>query len=157
MRCAMSLIEALMAMAILGIGVVAVSAALTAGTQQSVAVADIRLATELAEAMMEEILALPWDDPGGASAPGPEAGETRASFDNVDDFAGYSEAAGAVVDATGTAYAAAYSRLARAVSQSAASLQPGAFGTAVSGLQVTVTVTQDGNTLASITRFIPES
>jgi hypothetical protein len=145
-----------MAMSILGIGVVAVSAALTAGSQQTAAVADVRLATELAEAMLEEILALPYDDPDGASALGPEGGESRLTFDNTDDFHGYTEADGSVAMADGTAYPAGYVRFARAVSISAVAMQPAGFPASVDGLQVTVTVTQEGNTLAVITRFVTE-
>jgi type II secretory pathway pseudopilin PulG len=61
-------------------------------------------ATFLAEQLMEEILARPFDDPDGDSAPGPESDEsTRADYDNVDDYHGHTEPAGQLTDATGEA------------------------------------------------------
>ena len=57
----------------------------------------------LASDLMEEILSKSWDEqstnvsplPDGSKTPpldlGPEAGETRATFDDVDDYNGYSE------------------------------------------------------------------
>ena len=56
-----------------------------------------RQARAIAEAYLDEILQLPIDDPGG----GPEGGN-RSLFDNVDDYAGLSEAP---TDQTGTAMA----------------------------------------------------
>jgi MSHA pilin protein MshD len=59
-------------------------------------------ATAIAHAYMDEILAQHLDDPDGGELGGPEAGETRASFDDVADYHGLHDAAGAV-DQTGVA------------------------------------------------------
>lgn len=120
-----SLVDAILASVLLATAVVAISTALVAGAQQTYEAVDGRRGTELAESLMEEILSLPYSDPGGASLPGPEAGEpTRASFDNVDDYHGYSESAGAVVDRSGNPYPAEYSRFARFVTAVSTNLQP---------------------------------
>jgi MSHA pilin protein MshD len=55
-------------------------------------------AIAIAEAYLEEILLLPYSDPDAT-----EAGETRATFDDVDDYHGLSDSG--VVDQTGTAVA----------------------------------------------------
>jgi MSHA pilin protein MshD len=155
---ALSLVEALAASMILAITVMAVASALMAGAQESYEALHTRRAAELAEALMEEIIALPYCDPEDGDCTlslGPEGGETdRTLFDNVDDFHNYAEAAGAVVDAAGTAYPAEYARYARSVSIAQASLQPAGFAAAVAGVTVTVTVDLDGRTLATTQRFV---
>ncbi len=61
-------------------------------------------ATFLAEQLLEEILAKPFYDPQGDSAPGPETGESvRGDYDNVDDYHGHVEATGTLTDVTGQA------------------------------------------------------
>lgn len=154
-RKAVSLVEAMIAMVVLSITTVALSTALNAGAQQAAAAADLRRATELAEAMMEEVLALPYNDPDGASALGPESGETRTTFDNVDDYHNLTEATGAVATSTGAAYPAEYNRFARAVQATATTIQPAGFSSGVAGLTVTVVVSEAGVTLVTLSRFVP--
>ncbi|MFQ5414623.1 MAG: hypothetical protein ACE5E6_09220 [Phycisphaerae bacterium] len=146
-----------MASIVLSISAAAVAAALLAGVRQTQEAVRMTRAAELAEALMDEILALPYDDPNGASALGPEAGETaRSLYDNVDDYHGFSEAAGAVADATGTTYAAAYAAFDRSVTVSTSSVQPTGFAAAVAGVSVTVTVQEAGRPLAVVTRFVAD-
>jgi len=95
-RCrAFTLAEGLLASTIMAI--VAASAALPfcAGVQQALAAARLEKAVALGQALMEEILARPFYEPGPSTpAPGPDAGETsRDLFDNLDDFHGFSEVA----------------------------------------------------------------
>jgi len=152
----LTIVEAVMSTVILAFAVTAVAAALFAGTQQAYEAVDVRLANEAAQALLEEILAKPYNDPQGASALGPEAGETsRTLFDNVDDYHNYSEAVGTLKDATGTAYPAPYAKFSRSVTVAATSLQPTGFTTAVSGLTVTVTVTSGPRVMARLVRFVP--
>lgn len=144
-----------MATVLLSIAVTAVAGALMAGAQQSAEALQMRLGNELAVGLMEEILALPYDDPEGATTIGPDAGEsTRADFDNIDDYAGFTEAAGSVADATGTTYDAAYAGFARSVTVEAANIQPTGFAAAVGGLNVVVTVTVGPRTVSQVTRFV---
>jgi MSHA pilin protein MshD len=155
---AVSLVEALAASMILAFTVMAVAAALLAGAQESYEALDTRRAAELAEALMEEVIALPYCDPedGGCTLVlGPETGETdRTLFDNVDDFHNYAETAGSVVDASGTAYPAEYARYARSVAIAQASPQPAGFAAAVAGVTITVTVDLNGRTMATAQRFV---
>ena len=157
-RCALTLAEALIASIILSISVTAVAAALMAGAQQTYAAVETTRASQLVLAMIDEVLALPYADPDGASAPGPEAGETtRLAFDNVDDYHGYTEVAGAIVDAVGTAYPAAYDAYERTVQVATSSEQPAGLP-AVSGVTITVAVT-DANgtrTFAGASRFVAD-
>lgn len=151
----MTIVEAVMATVILAFAVTAVAAALMAGAQQSYEAVDTRLANEAAQALMEEILTLPYEDPQGASTPGPEAGEsTRSAYDNVDDYHGFAESAGALIDATGTAYPAEYAALSRSVTVTVTSLQPAGFGSPISGLTITVSVQLGPRTLAQVVRFV---
>ena len=57
-------------------------------------------AAAIAEAYMDEILSRHLDDPDGGELGGPEAGETRATFDDIADYHGLNDSAGAV-DQTG--------------------------------------------------------
>ncbi|MCH8253604.1 MAG: hypothetical protein IID36_14240 [Planctomycetes bacterium] len=154
---ALTLAEALIASIILTMSVVAVSAALTAGMQQTYEAVMTEHAAELVAAMLDEVLAHPYDDPDGASALGPEAGETsRTLFDNVDDYHGYTEATGALVDAAGTAYPSEYAIYDRSVTVVASTIQPAGFAQAVTGLTVTVDVNSAARQLATASRFVAD-
>ena len=52
-------------------------------------------ATAIAQAYMDEILVQALNDPDGGESGGAEAGETRATFDDVSDYHGLTDAAGA--------------------------------------------------------------
>ena len=104
---------------------------------------------------MEEILALPYDDPDGPSLPGPETGElVRANFDNADDYHGLSEAPGSVVDLAGALYDASVQDFGRSVEAGYGSEDFVDLGT-ISGLTVTVTVQDAVGTQWQLTRFVP--
>lgn len=154
---ALTLLEALMASVLLAVVVTAVSQALLAGQMQSYEALHRARAITLAEALMDEILRLPYDDPDGASAPGPEAGESgRGLYDNIDDFHGFSESAGAVADAAGTLHDGAYQVFSREVTIVADSQTVAGFGSPLPGLTVTVTVQDDRGTTWAMTHFYPQ-
>ncbi len=97
-----TLIESLLAAVILMAAISAIVLPFAVGARNEQIDARMCLAASLAQEMMEEILSKPFDDPQGASLPGPEAGETRRSkFDNVDDYHGYTEGPGQIADSTG--------------------------------------------------------
>jgi MSHA pilin protein MshD len=86
-----TMIEAALSVAIVG---VLMSIALTtfAGiAKQRRVQAERRAAYELGQQLMHEILSCYFQDPGGSPLWGPESGETRATFDDVDDYDGYTE------------------------------------------------------------------
>jgi len=97
-----TLFEALLAAVILAMAIAAIIVPFTAGAQNEQADARRTLATSLAQEMMEEVLSRPFEDPQGSSEPGPEPEEvSRDQFDNIDDYDGYFEAVGEVVNMDG--------------------------------------------------------
>ena len=158
---ALTLVECLLAMAILGMAVAAFSQAFFTGQMQTHDALHRRRAVELAEALMDEILSLPYcdaqDETCGDSGPGPEAGETnRASFDNVDDFHGFSESAGSLADAAGTAYDALYQDFQRSVTVTTGNVSVTGFADPIPGDTVTVTVQDTAGASWTITRFVAQ-
>ena len=97
-RIAFTLIEALLTAVVLAMAVTAILMPFNAGAQNEASDARRTLAVSLAQEMMEEILAKPFEDPQGhAFSPGPDGDErSRASFDNVDDYHNYNEPAGQI-------------------------------------------------------------
>lgn len=53
-------------------------------------------AVSIARAYLEEILSQPMTDPSGTDTGGAESGETRASYDDVNDYDGLADTGGAV-------------------------------------------------------------
>lgn len=152
-----TLVEVMIATAILAFAVAAVSQAIVAGQMQTYEALHNWRGLCLAEAMVEEIISLPYDDPDGGGGAGPEAGEpNRNQFDNCDDFHGYSETAGNVDDAAGNGYGDMFDRFSRAVTATYTQQAVPGMGAPQDGLQVTVTVTDDRGLTWSIVRFITE-
>ncbi|MBI1337600.1 MAG: hypothetical protein GC164_11625 [Phycisphaera sp.] len=153
-----TLMEVLIASTILAFSVAAITQAIVAGQTQSYEALHEYRALSLAEALMEEILAKPYDDPEGATDIGPDAGETtRALFDNVDDYHGYTEAAGTVADEAGLVYPAPFTDFSRSVTVSDASQGIAGLGVTLYGVTVTVTVTDERGRQWTIARFVQEA
>ena len=96
---AFTLIEALLASGILAMVLSAALLPFTVGLQNDLYSGRHVEAVALAQGLMEEIIAKPFYDPDHPDdlTPGPENGESaRNQFDNVDDYDGYTEAAGSV-------------------------------------------------------------
>jgi len=156
-----TLLEVLIASSILAFTTLALVQAVSAGQSQTLDALRRARGTALAEAMLEEVLSKPYADPEGETTLGPDAGESaRDDFDNLDDYHGHSEAAGAVADAAGAAYPAAYQRYTRSVTVEQETIDIAALGGARAGMRVTVTVaeTVDGAQGRAwvVTRFVPE-
>jgi len=106
---AFTLIEALMASVILAITVSAAVMPFTCGMRNQQVESRQTIAVSLGEDLMEEIIIKPFEEPGDGddhhepeSNFGPESGESStSSFSAIDDYDGYTEAAGQVRDATG--------------------------------------------------------
>lgn len=152
-----SLIEVLIASAILAFAVVAICQAVVAGQMQTYEALHQLRGMSLAEALVEEVQALPYDDPESAPDAGPDAGETgRDLFDNADDFDGFSETAGNVVDADGASYGDAFDSFGRAATASYGTVTVNDLSGPVTGLTVVVTVTDDRGMTWVATTFMPE-
>ncbi len=87
-----TLLEALLAAVVLAIVVGAIIMPFTVGAANTAQNARSTLAVNLAQDLMEEILAKPFSDPNES-----EAGETgRSNWDDMDDYDGYCEAVGTI-------------------------------------------------------------
>jgi len=108
-RVGFTLIEALMASVILVIAVAAAIMPFTCGARSQDVESRQSLAVSLAQDLMEEILVKPFEEPGDAdllpepeSSFGPESSETlRSSYSAIDDYHGYTELSGHVLDPCG--------------------------------------------------------
>jgi hypothetical protein len=147
---ALTLVEALMATLILATVAVAVTHAIVAGQMQVYDAGHRAAAMELAEALMDEVVRLPYQDPGG----GAEAG--RADFDNLGDYHGFTESAGSLTDVNGVAYAGKYQVFSRTISVVSASRSVAGFGAPFLGVNITVMVTDAAGTTWALDQFVPE-
>jgi MSHA pilin protein MshD len=106
-RAGFTLIEALMASVILAIAVAAAIVPFTCGARSQEVESRQTLAVSLAQDLMEEILLKPFVEPGDTvpepeSRFGPESSETlRSSYSAIDDYHGYTELSGYVLDPAG--------------------------------------------------------
>ena len=108
-RCAFTLFEVLVASSILAFATLGLVQAVTSGQAHTLDALKRARATALAEAVMEEVLSKPYADPQGATAFGPDAGESgRDDYDNIDDYHGYALSAGTIADMTGTLHPTGY-------------------------------------------------
>ena len=152
-----TLAEVLIASTILSFATLALVQAVTAGQSKTLDALTRARADALAEVLLEEVLSKPYADPEGAATIGPDAGEAaRSTFDNVDDYHGYSESAGTLADHAAVAYPTAYQGFDRAVTVVAVTNSVAALGGDHTGMQVTVTVTGPGGRTWSVERFVPE-
>lgn len=147
-RGALTLVETMIASVVLLVVVLAVSQALLAGQMQAYDAAHRARAIELAEALMDEILRLPYADSDTDNE------ITRATFDDLDDFDDFVES-GTLCDASNTAYSSAYQVFTRAVDVSAGVQTVTGFGAAFDGLEITVTVSDDSGQSWTIKQFVP--
>jgi len=158
-----TLFEALLAAVILAMAVVAITLPFTAGAQNQETEARQALAVNLAEELMEEILLRPFEEPDDgddvieAEAEfGPESNElTRADFDAIDDYHGYSESPGSIPGADGAVVqdrAAAW--LSRHVTVAYVYLQGQDVSEDPSVMRVVVEVRYRGDPLITLTRLV---
>jgi MSHA pilin protein MshD len=150
--------ETLIAIAILAVVTAALSGALSAGRQQTKNAQNTVAATELAQALMDEILRLPYSDPNGYTTFGPDPGETsRALFNNIDDYHGYTDGPANATDVANNPYPSNLQGFIRSVTVTTATMQPSGWTMTVSGELVQVTVTLGGTTIVTLQRFVPAS
>lgn len=149
--------EALIATAVLSVAVLSVTEAVVSGQMQAYDAQHAQRALMIGEQLIERVLSMQYDDPGGALTIGPDAGETNVNlFDNIDDFHGYSESAGNLVDAAGAALPSEFADFTRSVTVTSGSVNVPGFSAAVDGLTITVTVTDARGRMWTLTRFVAE-
>jgi MSHA pilin protein MshD len=154
-RRGLTLIECVLALTIFPLAVTGIAYAIIAGQSEAIETLRQSKAAMLGDALMEEILSKPYLDPGGASALGPEAGETsRALYDNADDYHNYSEAAGALKTAAGTLYGSDFQAFSRSVTCSSTTVNIASLSVNTSALQIVVTVSDASGTIQTLTRVM---
>ena len=152
-----TLVESLIGAIVLAVAMIAVSVAVTSGHMQSQHALHAQRALRLAEELMEFILALPYHDPQGDSAPGPETGEAGLSdFDNADDLHGFTMQDGAIANMAGEPHPPEYQIFGRSVWAEYVSRNVDGLGDPIFGLSVTVAVWDTRGRMWTLTRFIPE-
>ena len=152
-----TLAEVLIAAAILSFVTLGIVQAVSAGQSRTLDSLKRARADALAEVLLEEILSKPYADPDETGAIGPEGDEaSRAAFDNVDDYHGYMESAGALADHAGSAYPTPYQVFNRSVSVVAVTNSVSDLGGDHTGVQVTVTVSEPNGRTWVVERFVPE-
>lgn len=155
-RRGLTIIECLLAVTILSFSVLVISYTVVAVQAQADAGDSLARAARLAHDLLEEIVSRPFDDPGGASQPGPEPGETRRhQFDNVDDYADYAESPGQLTDPAGTLHDPAWQVCGRSVTVVNSTQAMPDLGASFAGLLVTVTITEPKTGQWQFSRFIP--
>lgn len=158
-----SLVELIVFIVIVSVGIVGILGVMNFTTRASADPLIQKQALAIAEAYLEEVLAMPYtycdpDDPAAATAQsalgcaipeniGVEGGETRAGvppFDNVSDYHGFAGAP-ANVDGTAIPTLAAYQVAIALTQQNMTNAVP-----AAATLRVTVTVTGPGNSTVTL-------
>ncbi len=93
-RTAISLVESVVALTVVSVILVVALQTVAASRETAVSTRQRAIDTLLAQDLLEEILSLPYEDPNAPGGPiGPEVGESaasRAEFDDVDDYNGWS-------------------------------------------------------------------
>ena len=153
-----TLVEVLVASAMLAFIASAIMVPFAAGIQHDRFCGIHTEALALGQDLMEDILSLPFHDPDtpGTLAPGPDGGEfTRATFDNIDDYHGYSESDGVVTLAlTGVEPDDVTEGLWRDVTVTYIHLPGQDAGEPFNACRVTVTVYHNAEAVTSMTRLI---
>lgn len=98
-----TLIEALIASFIVAMAAVGVGSMLAASSQQSMSMNDSSISQALARQLMEEIASHPIEDGNGAISKGHESGEnSRAAYDQIDDYSDYADTTSSIQMLDGT-------------------------------------------------------
>ena len=155
-RFGLTIVECLIAMTILSMVVLVTCHVLVAG-QEHIRYGDrIATAARLGNDMLEEIASREYCDPNTPTNFGPEAGETRAQFNDADDYNGYAESAGSLRDFAGNVYPADAQAFSRSVTVTATTQTIADLSRSFPGLSVVVTVRAANGDQWQFSRFIPE-
>ncbi|KPL21708.1 MAG: hypothetical protein AMJ75_09455 [Phycisphaerae bacterium SM1_79] len=156
-----TLAEALMATVVLAIAAAGVLLPFASGARVRAEGMHRTLGAKLASDLMEEIITKPFLDPDGSAYDyhlGPDSGEI--TFDNIDDFHGYSESQGQIRDASGGVFTdRSYARFSRDVSCQYATVPqqpPQSEPEQCNFIRVTVQVYYSGKKIATIDRLVSE-
>ena len=154
-RFGFTLLESLVAAAVLGAAVVGVAAPLLASHQQSQAAQQTGMAIAIARQLLEEIAARPFAEPDGSTHLGPESGETtRAAYDNADDYHAYEDSTPALKSIDGSTLIVAGETYKRSVSVQYRSGRSGPTANTGDYALVTVSVLEPCGRVVRLARLI---
>lgn len=141
-----TLVECLLAMAILAVAVLSLVYTATAGHQHAYHGDTSLRATRLAEQLMEEILSRPYDGSG-----------TDRDDWHLDDYDGFTESAGTLTDGIGSLLPADDQTFSWSVSVSSSVQTIGSLdGIDISGKTIVITVQNETGEVWQLCRFLPE-
>ncbi len=149
-----TLFECMLAVALLAGVVGSVAQVVTAGQMQTADSLKQVKASVLVNAMMQEILAQPYYGPGNTTPTGPGA-LTRTNYNCIGCYNGFSESANSVADASGTNYPSDYQKFTVSVTCTYGSLTLTGLPAAVTGITVTVTVSDGQGHTWVAAQFVP--
>mgnify|MGYP006287568951 CR=1 FL=1 len=154
-----SLLEAMMAVVLVGLFASAMLLPYTYGARAQQEGNDRTTAVQLASDLMERVICLPFRDIDGDSQdPGPDPGENSvpASFDNIDDYHGYTEQVGEMLNMKMEVMDnSKYAFFSRSVScEYTDTIPPQACSSDCRYIQVTVTVYKNGKKLAGLEKLV---
>jgi len=150
---AFTLVEVLLAILVMGTGLVASMRALAVILKASEASRNALVAQQLAVGLLVEIALLPYEDPVSPTF-GPEGGEvtgTRSQFDDIDDYDGWTASPPQKKDGTAEPGASGYTRSVLVVNVDMQDLTKVVADGSSDAKSVTVTVTRPGMTPVSLT------
>ena len=154
---ALTLVEVMIAIALLQIVVLGISYTLATGEKHVEEANYSQRATRLAIDLIEEIVSKSYDDPDGAAILGIEIDElTRQQYDDMDDYNGHGERAGALTDFSATAYSSEYQVFSRTATVTSTSMTVSGLSHTTDGKYIVVTVSDRSGRQWSISRFVPE-
>ncbi len=150
-----TLVEAVIALAILQLAVLGILYTLAAGAQQSNAGDQAWRASILGVDLMQEIVRLYYQDPKFPSDFGPHGNEkTRNSYDDIADYNGYTDGPTGLTQLSGAAYPSGFSGYTRRVAVQDTTMTLTSIGRTVTGRAVTVTVMQPDGQTWQMVRFV---
>lgn len=135
-RAAVTLLEALLASAILLISVLALTTAIAAGQAASLESQKLFLGAMAIDDLLSELSGVP--------------------YNNLDDYDGFEQVPGALQTVDGTPYPDAYWPIGRRVEVLAVNIKETATGVIIRGSTVTVTAFDERGELCAASLFIPE-
>ncbi len=89
--CGATLVELVVSVVVLSVSITGILMVIAQTVQHSADPMRLTQANAIAQAYMEEILSRAPTDPAGGDTGGPEAGEQRATYDDVNDYDGLSD------------------------------------------------------------------
>jgi prepilin-type N-terminal cleavage/methylation domain-containing protein len=160
-RLGLTLVECMVALAVLGAALLAIVSTATVGEEHLQESDHVIAAARLARDLLEEISSKAYDDPQQGPSSGPGSDETgpglyRTRYDDIDDFNGYNENFGQIVDSAGKLYPADLQVFKRRSSVRPTTRNLPAIGVTVDGQLVVVTIEDKKKRTWQFTRFIPK-